>query len=355
VALRLLEVMRDMDLPGELLEEEDPARTIPRRFGLSDVVDRQIRTHREDVRKRVRVTDDEIRGLFRFVIRRPDSTQVFHRVGRLLGDVDRSARWLRMLPQGVQFRAARRRARRTLKTLFGRHIGGFGRAPFVIEGRALLFIEADPGGDACHLLSGFAEQVLEQTIGGVARVEHTLCQGRGDDLCRWEGELVEEAVTMDLQESRVVEEGGVAPDFTLASDDRGDVTLSKLLGQKVVLYFYPKDDTPGCTIQACDFRDALPRFDGIDATVLGVSADDIESHAAFREKFALNFPLLADIDGLVADLYGVWGERSLSDGTTVMGVERSTFLIDEEGRVERVWRGVSAEGHTEMLAELLGG
>jgi hypothetical protein len=193
--------MRDMDLPGEILEEEDPARTIPRRFGLSDVVERQIRTHRDDVRKRVRVTDEEISGLFRFVIRRPDSPQVFHRVGRLLADVDRPARWARLLPRSMRFRAARRRARRTLKKLFGRHIGGFGRAPFVIEGRTHLFIEADPGGDACALLSGFAEEVLEQTLGGSARVTHALCQGRGDDLCRWEGTIVEEAVTVDLQES----------------------------------------------------------------------------------------------------------------------------------------------------------
>jgi len=196
VALRLLEAMRDMDLPGEVLEEEDTTRTIPRRFGLSDVVDRQIRTFREDVKKGVRLTDEDVHGLFRFVIRRPDGAQVFHRVGRLLAGSERAGRWVRVLPRGVQFRVARSRARRALKTLFGRPVGGFGRAPFTIEGRTLLFIEADPGGDACHLLSGFAEEVLSRTLGAPATVKHVLCQGRGDDLCRWEGEVTEDPVTL---------------------------------------------------------------------------------------------------------------------------------------------------------------
>jgi hypothetical protein len=196
VALRLLEAMRDMDLPGEVLEEEDTTRTIPRRFGLSDVVDRQIRAFREDVKKGVRLTDEDVHSLFRFVIRRPDGAQVFHRVGRLLAGSERPARWVRMLPRGLQFRVARSRARRALRRLFGRPVGGFGRAPFTIEGRTLLFIEADPGGDACYLLSGFAEEVLSRTLGAPATVEHVLCQGRGDDLCRWEGEVTEEAVTL---------------------------------------------------------------------------------------------------------------------------------------------------------------
>ena len=193
MALRLLEVMRDRDLPGELLEDEDPSRTIPRRFGLSDVVERQIRTHKADVRKRVRLTDTEVSDLFRFVIRRPDGDQVFEQVGRLLAASDRRRRWARMLPRRAQFALARSAARRRLKKLFGRTIGGFGRGPFVIEGRALFFIQSDPGGDACHLLSGFCREVIEQTLGGTVRVPHTLCQSRGDALCRWEAELVEES------------------------------------------------------------------------------------------------------------------------------------------------------------------
>jgi len=196
VALRLLEAMRDMDLPLELLEDEDPTQTIPRRFGLSDVVERQIRSYKDDVKKRVRLTDGEIEGLFRFVIRRPDSPAVFHRVGRLLAERQRSPRWMRYLPRSAQYAVARSRARKRLKRLFGRPIGGFGRGPFVVEGRAHVFHDVDPGGDACELLSGFGQEVLEQILGGSARVEHTLCQGRGDDLCRWEGELLEPRATV---------------------------------------------------------------------------------------------------------------------------------------------------------------
>jgi peroxiredoxin Q/BCP len=151
----------------------------------------------------------------------------------------------------------------------------------------------------------------------------------------------------------MVEAGSPAPDFTLPSDDGGDVSLSELRGRKVVLYFYPKDDTPGCTTQACDFRDSLPRFEGVDAVVLGVSADSVESHAKFRAKHRLNFPLLADVDHEVSEAYGVWKEKNLY-GRKSMGIERSTFLIDEVGNVARVWRKVKAQGHTEVLAELLG-
>jgi thioredoxin-dependent peroxiredoxin len=151
----------------------------------------------------------------------------------------------------------------------------------------------------------------------------------------------------------MIQQGDLAPDFTLDRDGGESITLSSLRGRKVVLYFYPKDDTPGCTIQACDFRDSLPRFDAVNTAVLGVSADHVDSHDAFRAKFALTFPLLADVGGVVSDQYGVWGEHMV-DGAPLMGIERGTFLIDEEGRLERVWRGVNAQGHAAMLAELLG-
>lgn len=159
-------------------------------------------------------------------------------------------------------------------------------------------------------------------------------------------ELNTEVLTM-------VEKGIAAPDFTLPSDEGGDVTLSSFRGRQVVLYFYPKDDTPGCTIQACDFRDSLPRFEGIEALVLGISPDPVEAHAGFRAKFGLNFPLLADEDHTVSEAYGVWKER-MSYGRRTMGIERSTFLIDADGNVVEVWRKVRPEGHTEMLAEFLG-
>jgi peroxiredoxin Q/BCP len=149
-----------------------------------------------------------------------------------------------------------------------------------------------------------------------------------------------------------VEKGVRAPDFTLASDQGGEVTLSALRGKKVVLYFYPKDDTPGCTVQACDFRDAQPTFAGLDAVVLGVSADSVASHEKFRDKFGLNFPLLADVDHAVSTAYGVWKEKSMY-GRTFMGIERSTFLIGEDGVVLEAWRKVTPQGHAEMLAEVL--
>jgi peroxiredoxin Q/BCP len=151
----------------------------------------------------------------------------------------------------------------------------------------------------------------------------------------------------------MAEVGEHAPDFTLSSDEGGDITLSKLRGKKVVLYFYPKDDTPGCTIQACDFRDAAPSFEGVDAVVLGVSADSVASHRTFRAKYDLTFPLLADESHEVAEAYGVWKEKTMY-GRKFMGIERSTFLIDEKGEVERVWRNVKPKGHAGMLAELLG-
>jgi hypothetical protein len=183
--------MRDLDLPPEILEDEDPSRTMPRRLGLSDVVERQIRTYKEDVRRGVRLADDEVRGLFRLVIRRPDGERVFQQAGRLLATEGRALGWRRALPRRARFALARVRTGRALKRLFGRPIGGFGRGAFVIEGRALFFIESDPGGDACHLMSGFCQETLEHAVGGAASVEHTLCQSRGDSVCRWEANVAE--------------------------------------------------------------------------------------------------------------------------------------------------------------------
>ena len=150
----------------------------------------------------------------------------------------------------------------------------------------------------------------------------------------------------------MVEKGGMAPDFTLPSDESGSVTLSEHRGRHVVLYFYPKDDTPGCTTQACDLRDSMPRFEGVDAVVLGVSPDDVASHVKFRMKYRLNFPLLADEDHAVAEAYGVWKEKSMY-GKKYMGIERSTFLIGPDGMVVEAWRKVSATGHADLVAEAL--
>jgi peroxiredoxin Q/BCP len=154
------------------------------------------------------------------------------------------------------------------------------------------------------------------------------------------------------QEVDVVEEGKAAPDFTLRSDAGEDVTLSSLKGSPVVLYFYPRDDTPGCTAQACGIRDAWGEFEQRGALVLGVSPDEEASHFKFREKYELPFTLLADPDHAVAKQYGVWVEKT-NYGKTSMGIERSTFVIDADGTVSKVMRRVKPDTHAdEVLAAL---
>jgi len=150
----------------------------------------------------------------------------------------------------------------------------------------------------------------------------------------------------------MVKEGEPAPDFRLPADDGRTYALKDLRGKKVVLYFYPKDDTPGCTKEACSFRDNLARVTSKGAIVFGVSKDDLDSHAKFRQKYGLTFPLLSDTSGKVLEAYGVWKEKSLY-GKTFMGVERTTYVIDENGRIKKVFPRVKVEGHTdEVLAAL---
>jgi len=150
----------------------------------------------------------------------------------------------------------------------------------------------------------------------------------------------------------MIKEGSPAPDFTLPADDGSLVSLSDYRGKKVVLYFYPKDNTSGCTTQACDLRDNQARFRARGAVVLGVSPDPVTSHVKFRDKYDLNFPLLSDEDHRVAEAYGAWKEKSMY-GRSYWGIERSTFFIDEEGVIQEVWRKVKAKGHAERVAELL--
>ena len=150
----------------------------------------------------------------------------------------------------------------------------------------------------------------------------------------------------------MVEEGKAAPDFELTSDSGETVRLASLRGKPVVLYFYPKDDTPGCTAQACGIRDAWGEFQRAGAVVLGVSPDDAASHAKFKEKYGLQFPLLADPDHAVAEEYGVWGEKHLY-GKTYMGIVRSTFVIAADGNVTKVMRKVKPDTHADdVLAAL---
>jgi peroxiredoxin Q/BCP len=151
-----------------------------------------------------------------------------------------------------------------------------------------------------------------------------------------------------------VEPGQKAPDFTLPAVDGSKVKLSALRGNPVILYFYPRDDTPGCTREACAFRDCQADLAGLGAVVLGVSTDDLASHARFRDKYQLNFPLLADVDHRVAEKYGAWREKARF-GKTAMGIQRSTFLIDSEGIVRKVWSPVQVDGHDhEVIAALKG-
>ncbi|HEU5065304.1 MAG TPA: thioredoxin-dependent thiol peroxidase [Gaiellaceae bacterium] len=150
----------------------------------------------------------------------------------------------------------------------------------------------------------------------------------------------------------LVEEGSPAPNFTLTSDSGEQVSLESFRGQPVVLYFYPKDDTPGCTVEAEGFRDSYSEFEKRGAVVLGVSPDDEASHVKFKEKYSLPFTLLADPEHEAAELYGVWGEKKFG-GKTYWGVKRSTFVIDAEGNVVKVMRNVKPDGHPDQVLAAL--
>jgi peroxiredoxin Q/BCP len=151
----------------------------------------------------------------------------------------------------------------------------------------------------------------------------------------------------------MVAEGEVAPDFTLPDQDREPVTLSELRGRPVVLYFYPKADTPGCTTQACGIRDHRAEYERAGARVLGVSPDPVTAVRKFADKHSLDFELLADEDHAVAELYGVWGEKKMY-GKTYMGVQRATFVIDADGKIARVFPKVSPKTHDDLVLEALG-
>jgi peroxiredoxin Q/BCP len=173
--------------------------------------------------------------------------------------------------------------------------------------------------------------------------------------CSWPERPPIDEKTLKGQEIRMAEwiqEGKKAPDFTLIADDGRKVKLSQFKGCPVVLYFYPKDDTPGCTREACAFRDAQRQFQKLGATVLGVSADNTASHQKFRDKHQLNFTLLSDPDHKVAEKYGAWREKNMY-GKKTMGIQRSTFLIDADGRVARVWPRVQVDGHDQQVLAAL--
>jgi len=144
--------------------------------------------------------------------------------------------------------------------------------------------------------------------------------------------------------------GDVAPDFTLPTDGGGEMTLSSMRGKKVVLYFYPKDDTSGCTKEACDFREKISEFEKAGAVVLGMSPDGVKKHDKFKAKYDLPFSLIADEEKTALQAYGVWVEKSMY-GRKYMGVERITFLIDADGLIQSVWRKVKVPGHVDAVLD----
>lgn len=146
--------------------------------------------------------------------------------------------------------------------------------------------------------------------------------------------------------------GDQAPDFTLQSDSNKTVSLKDFRGKKVILYFYPKDNTPGCTREACDFRDGLNHFDQKNAVILGISKDNPTRHQKFKEKYSLPFPLLSDEKGDVCVAYGVISQKSMF-GRSFLSIQRSTFMIDEAGVIRAIWRKVKVNGHTQQVLDEL--
>lgn len=146
--------------------------------------------------------------------------------------------------------------------------------------------------------------------------------------------------------------GDQAPDFELQTGDGDSVHLGDLKGKPVVLYFYPRDNTPGCTVEACSFRDLSPEFDKLGAIVYGVSTDSVKSHTKFTQKYGLNFPLLSDPDHTVTEAYDSWGPKKFM-GREFLGVKRNTFLIGKDGKIARVWEGVKPAGHAEEVLQAL--
>ena len=150
----------------------------------------------------------------------------------------------------------------------------------------------------------------------------------------------------------MLEVGKKAPTFKLKNQDGKVVSLEDMKGKKVILYFYPKDDTPGCTREACNFRDDLPEFKGLNAVIMGVSPDTVESHKKFKIKYSIPFDLLSDVDREVCELYEVWKEKN-NYGKKLMGVERTTYIIDEKGVISHIFNKVKVDGHNDELKEAL--
>jgi hypothetical protein len=183
VALTILEVLQASDRPFEVFEEEDTSITMPRRLGLSDVVERRIRTYQEEAKKGNKISDEEFADLVRLVVKRPDARAIFLECGaRLAGKLPRRPG---LVPGRLALALAKRRIRKRLRALFGRRIGGFADGGFILEGRSLLFIQSDSGGDACSLVSGLCSATLSGSIQDPPTIAHIACEAREDAYCRW--------------------------------------------------------------------------------------------------------------------------------------------------------------------------
>jgi len=185
LALTILEVLQSQDAPNEVLEDENVAQTMPRRLGLSDVVDRQVQHYRAEARRRARITDEQFQDLVKLVVRRPDAPEVFWRVGRRTADAGGRTLLSKALPEALLHARLRRRVGRRLKAIFGRQIGGFSEGPFTLEGRDMLFVRQTPGGESCYLVSGFCQSIVEEVLGEEYHVVHDRCEARSDGCCRW--------------------------------------------------------------------------------------------------------------------------------------------------------------------------
>jgi len=191
VALTLLQTLKSQDLPAEILDDENVSVTLPRRLGLSEAVEAQIRRYREDVRRRRRITDQEVIDLIRLVVRRPDSHEVFLTVGRELHGGPTRPGWRRILPRRLAHTLARRRIRQRLRYLMGRKLVNPSGPPFVLEGVDDLLIRGDPGGDACGIVTGLARAEMARVGADPRRLAHTHCMATGDAVCRWRLEETE--------------------------------------------------------------------------------------------------------------------------------------------------------------------
>ncbi len=186
VGLSLLEVIRARDLPTEILGSENPAETMPRRLGLTEAVEQQIRRFRGEVKRRRRISDDEVAALFALVLRRPDAREVFFQAGELLAGKDAPVGGVgRWLPGVLRYALARRHFRRRFRALFGRPVGGFAHGPFALEAGGHFLLELEPGGKACALLTGFAQTILSRYLRRPVSVRHASCVGVGQEICRW--------------------------------------------------------------------------------------------------------------------------------------------------------------------------